>query len=185
MVAKIRQAIGDESQMFGPLAKLPKNIPISRDEFARLKIPTAHTTDFGFCVHDYTMMPCDQHADCINCNEHVCVKGDERKTVMIKRRLAEAQHLLARATAATSKGYYGADTWMKRHQKTVVRLTQLDEILDNPAVPVGAVIQLTNIPGGSRGIEQALEDRAALDGQPLSNHSDVSQQPRLGRAIND
>lgn len=185
MVAKIRQSIGDESQMFGPLAKLPKNIPISRDEFARLKIPTAHTTEFGFCVHDYTMMPCDQHADCINCNEHVCVKGDERKAAMVKRRLTEAQDLLARAEAATSEGYYGADRWMEHHQKTVVRLTQLAEILDNPAVPVGAVIQLADVPGVSRSTEQALEDRAALDGRPLPNPLAASRQPLLERPSND
>ncbi len=165
MVAKIRESIGDESHMFGPLAKLPKNIPISRDEFARLKIPTAHTTDFGFCVHDYTMMPCDRHADCINCNEHVCVKGDEGKAIMVKRRLQDAQELLVRAEAATVKGYYGADRWMEHHKKTVLRLIQLTEILDNPAVPTGSVIQLADVPIiSSTGVEQALEDRAALDG---------------------
>lgn len=165
MVAKIRESIGDESHMFGPLAKLPKNIPISRDEFARLKIPTAHTTDFGFCVHDYTMMPCERHADCINCNEHVCVKGDEGKAMMVKRRLQDAQELLARAEAATVKGYYGADRWMEHHKKTVQRLIQLTEILDNPAVPTGSVIQLVDVPIiSSTGVEQALEDRAALDG---------------------
>lgn len=185
MVAKIRQSIGNESQMFGPLAKLPKNIPISRDEFAKLKIPTAHTTDFGFCIHDYTMMPCDQHADCINCTEHVCVKGDERKAAMVKRRLTEAQELLARAEAATSEGYYGADRWMEHHQKTVIRLTQLAEILDNPAVPVGSVIQLADVPGVSRSIEQALEDRAALGGQSRPNLLAASRQPLLERPSND
>ena len=184
MVAKIRQSIGDESQMIGPLAKLPKNIPISRDEFARLKIPTAHTTDFGFCVHDYTMMPCDQHADCINCNEHICVKGDERKAAMVKRRLAEAQDLLARARAATLEGYYGADRWMEHHQKTVLRLTQLAEILDNPAVPVGAVIQLGDVSGGSRSIEQAFEDRTALDGKCPPSRIGGSRQPQLGQVSN-
>lgn len=165
MVAKIRESIGDESLMFGPLAKLPKSIPISRDEFARLKIPTAHTTDFGFCVHDYSMMPCDRHADCVNCNEHVCVKGDEGKNLMVKRRLQDAQELLVHAEVATLKGYYGADRWMEHHKKTVLRLTQLIEILDNPAVPVGSVIQLTDVPVVSWGIEQALEDRVAIDGR--------------------
>lgn len=185
MVAKIRQSIGDESQMFGPLAKLPKNIPISRDEFARLKIPTAHTTDYGFCIHDYTMMPCDQHGDCINCNEHVCVKGDERKGAMVKRRLAEAQDLLARAKAATSEGYYGADRWMEHHQHTVGRLMQLAEILDNPAVPVGAAIQLADVPGGGRSIEQALEERAALVGRPPPKLLATSRQPLRERRGND
>lgn len=166
MLAKIRQSIGNDSEMFGPLAKLPKNIPISRDEFARLKIPTAHTTDFGFCVHDYTMTPCELHADCINCNEHVCVKGDELKTAMIKRRLEETQDLLERAKAATKEGYYGADRWMEHHQKTVTRLKQLASILDDPAVPIGSVIQLSDIPIVTR-IQNAVEDRARLDGLPL------------------
>lgn len=178
MVAKIRESIGDESHMFGPLAKLPKNIPISRDEFARLKIPTAHTTDFGFCVHDYSMMPCDRHADCVNCYEHVCVKGDEGKTLMVKRRLQEAQELLAHAEAATLKGYYGADRWMEHHKKTVLRLTQLIEILDNPAVPVGSVIQLTDVPVVSWGIEQALEDRVAIDGRSPIKLLDIASRRR-------
>ena len=174
MVTKIRQSIGDGSQMFGPLARLPKNIPISRDEFARLKIPTAHTTDFGFCVHDYTMMPCEQYADCINCNEHVCVKGDDQKAAMVRRRLAEAQDLLARAEAAMTDGYYGADRWMEHHQKTVMRLTQLAAILDDASVPLGAVIQLSEIPTVTR-IQQALEDRAAEDGRPSTNLVAVSR----------
>ncbi|MDO3384282.1 integrase, partial [Gilvimarinus sp. SDUM040013] len=128
------------------LAKLPKKIPISRDEFARLKIPTAHTTDFGFCVHDYTMTPCERHADCINCNEHVCVKGDEGKTTEVRRRLEDAKQLLTRAEEAVTQGYYGADRWMEHHQKTVQRLIQLTEIFDNPAVAIGAVIQLADVP---------------------------------------
>lgn len=170
MVAKIRESIGDQTLMFGPLAKLPKNIPISRDEFARLKIPTAHTTDFGFCVHDYTMTPCERHADCVNCNEHVCVKGDEGKALMVKHRLLDAQKLLERAEAATVKGYYGADRWMEHHKKTVLRLTQLTEILDNPAVPIGAVIQLADVPIVSWSVEQALEDGVALDGRSAKTH---------------
>lgn len=167
MVAKIRESIGDQTLMFGPLATLPKNIPLSRDEFARLKIPTAHTTDLGFCVHDYTMMPCERHADCINCNEHICVKGDEEKTMRVRRRLEEAKQLLSRAEEAKTQGYYGADRWMEHHQKTVQRLIQLTDIFDNPAVAVGAVIQLADVPIFSwPEAEQALEDRGASDENP-------------------
>lgn len=164
MVTKIRVSIGDQTLMFGPLAKLPKNIPISRDEFARLKIPTAHTTDFGFCVHDYTMTPCEQHADCINCNEHVCVKGDENKNMRVRQRLEDAKQLLSRAEEAVTQGYYGADRWMEHHQKTVERLIQLTEIFDNPTVEIGAVIQLADVPTVSwPGVELGLEDQDASD----------------------
>ncbi|MBN0091555.1 integrase, partial [Pseudomonas aeruginosa] len=51
MLQKIRGAVGEE-QMFGSLAELPKKVMIRRDEFARLVIPTAHTTDLGYCIHD-------------------------------------------------------------------------------------------------------------------------------------
>ena len=182
IVAKIRESVGDQEHMFGPLSTLPKNMPISRDEFARLKIPTAHTTDFGFCVHDYTMMPCDRHADCINCNEHVCVKGDEGKTAMVKRRLQDAQNLLARAEAATVEGYYGADRWMEHHKKTVVRLIQLTEILESPAVPIGSVIQLADVPIVSWGIEQAIEDRAALVGHSTQKRIPPGKSRRIKRS---
>lgn len=184
IVAKIRESVGDQEHMFGPLSTLPKNIPISRDEFARLKIPTAHTTDFGFCVHDYTMMPCDRHADCINCNEHLCVKGDEGKTAMVKRRLQDAQNLLARAEAAEVEGYYGADRWMEHHKKTVIRLTQLTDILDNPAVPTGSVIQLADVPVVSWGIEQAIEDRATLVSHSAQKRIPVGKSSRIKRSEN-
>lgn len=168
MVLKIRESIGDEEQMFGPLAALPKNIPILRDEFARLKIPTAHTTDFGFCVHDYTMSPCQLHGDCINCSEQVCVKGDEIRTARVRARLVEAKELLASAENAVSEGYRGADRWMVHHRETVGRLTQLCAILDDPVVPIGAVIQLSNLSPLSR-IDQAAEARIALEDAPTDS----------------
>ncbi|MNH44100.1 hypothetical protein D3C79_1061650 [compost metagenome] len=53
---------------------------------------------------------------------------------------------------------------MEHHQKTVQRLIQLTEIFDNPAVAIGAVIQLADVPIVSwPGVEQALEDRGASD----------------------
>jgi hypothetical protein len=58
MLSQIREAVGNGRRMVGPLASLPKNDLIPREDFLRLKIPTAHTTEVGFCVHDYTMSPC-------------------------------------------------------------------------------------------------------------------------------
>lgn len=142
MLEKIRAAVGDDSQMFGPLAELPQRVMIRRDEFARLVIPTAHTTDLGYCVHDYTSSPCQLHADCINCADLVCVKGDAEKTAVLRLQLDEASSLLEKAQAAQSEGYAGGDRWAEHHSATVERLSQLVGIMDNPAVPDGSVIQL-------------------------------------------
>jgi hypothetical protein len=134
IVARIRTAVGDDTRMFGPLATGHRAALITRDEFARLKVPTAHTTDFGYCIHDYVMSPCQMHRDCLNCGEQVCVKGEAEKERRVREAHAEATRLLARA--------------------------ELD-ILDDPAVPPGAVIQLTPSDIPSR-LEQAAQARALL-----------------------
>lgn len=141
MLQKIRDAVGGD-QMFGPLAELPKKVLIRRDEFARLVIPTAHTTDLGYCVHDYTASPCQLHMDCIHCQDLVCVKGDSEKTAMLRQRLEEAKGLMDKAEAASGDGYLGSDRWLDHHRSAVDRLSQLCAIMDDPKVPNGSVIQL-------------------------------------------
>jgi hypothetical protein len=148
MLEKVRDALGDSSQMFGPLAEVPVNLPVSRDDFGRLRFPTAHTTDIGFCVHDYTMSPCEMHRDCVNCQDLVCVKGDVAKAERLRNRLAEAKRLLEHAEQARASDYAGSDRWMEHHRRTVERLTQLCVIMDSPDVPDGSCVQLGGRIGG-------------------------------------
>ena len=143
LVAQIRAAVGDDKRMFGPLAELPKSVLIPRDEFARLKVPTAHTTDFGYCIHDFVMSPCQIHRDCLNCDEQVCVKGDHVKEARIRLAHKEAAELLAGAELAASENGLGANRWVEHQRIAVARLDNLCAILDDPAVPKGAFIQLT------------------------------------------
>lgn len=89
LVKMIREV--DDGSMFGPLGELATKSPISRDEFLALKIPTAHVTELGVCIHDWTMLPCQKHRDCINCTEHFCIKGDIKKTAYIKDMLSVAE----------------------------------------------------------------------------------------------
>jgi len=144
IVEKIRHSIGDDSQMFGPLAELPQNLPVTREEFLQLKVPTAHTTDLGFCIHDYTMSFCEVHGDCIHCEDLVCVKGDKEKTKRLNLRLEEARQLQAKAMKALDEGYYGSDRWFEHHSSTVERLSQLCAIMDDSDVPSGTIIQLSS-----------------------------------------
>lgn len=143
MVQKIRDAIGDESIMFGPLAELSKKTLIPRDEFSRLVVPTAHTTDLGYCIHDYTMSPCQIHMDCINCTDLICIKGDAEKERRLRIQLDEAQSLMLQAEQASKEQYFGSDRWLDHHKNTVARLSELLSIMDDPKVPKGAVIQLS------------------------------------------
>jgi len=161
ILALVRGVVGDEQHMFGPLAKAHKAALIPRDEFARLKVPTAHTTEFGYCIHDFTMLPCQIHRDCINCDEQVCIKGDQVREANIRRHREETRTLLADAQAADAEKYAGANRWVEHQQITLARLDQLCSILDDPSVPAGSVIQPSGVIPASR-LRQAAAQRDRL-----------------------
>jgi hypothetical protein len=142
MLVKIREAVGDSSLMFGPLGSAPDRRLISRDEFAQLKVPTAHMTELGFCIHDFTMTPCEIHRDCINCEELVCIKGHCATNAEVRRQLDEARILLERAESAHGDGHYGTDRWVVHQRANVERLELLCSVLEDPSVPPGTFITL-------------------------------------------
>lgn len=162
VLAMVRAAIGDKSKIFGPLAHAPENALITRDQFAALRVLTAHTTDFGYCIHDFSMLPCQLHRDCLNCNEQICVKGDRMREQAIRRHRRETQALLDCAKEAHVEGAFGANRWVAHQSLTLARLDQLCAIMDDPAVPEGAIIQPAGLIPASR-LEQAAQQRQLRD----------------------
>lgn len=120
----------------------PQRNLIERPEFRGLGIPAAHTTEFGWCQHDFASEPCQMYADCINCEEQECVKGDAHKESNLQSLKDETEFLLDKARQALGEEEYGADTWVAHQTKTLDRVNQLLTILRNPFVPMGARIRL-------------------------------------------
>ena len=120
------------------------HIPISIQEFNTLEKGAVHVTEFGVCVHDFTMTPCDKYRDCLNCSEQVCIKGETEKFGRIKKRLEEVRAQFSAAEKAMKDGYAGADRWYEYHKNTLAHLEQLISILENPDVQDGAQIKLRN-----------------------------------------
>lgn len=160
VLARIEELKADNHDVSTQLVAQVRVNLLPRAKFAELKIQTAHTTDFGFCVHDFAMSPCQLHLDCVNCNEQVCVKGDELGEANARSRHKETAALLEEARAADAEGFYGASRWVHHQQLTLERLEQLIGILDDPRIQPGAVIRLTHIKPASR-LEQATEERVA------------------------
>lgn len=165
VLARIGELKAQDPQSAGQLAVQPRVSLLPRAKFAELSIQAAHTTDFGFCVHDYAMTPCQLHMDCLNCNEHVCVKGDEFGEISLLARLEETTSLLKAAHAAEIEGLHGASRWVQHQQRTLDRLVQLMNVLGDPRVQQGAVIRLTHVRTASR-LQQAAEDRASIPNRP-------------------
>lgn len=138
----IRHALPE--QINNSLTEIAVNPPVSRNEFMEIMYPCVHTTQFGFCVHDWQMLPCQKLSDCLACTEHVCIKGDTKKTERIRLQLKDAEAQLARDEDAIAVGELGADRWVTHNRKQVERLRQLVNILDDPAVAEGTIIQFHN-----------------------------------------
>jgi hypothetical protein len=159
--ARMKELVGDEGQSFGALVVQTRVNLVPRAKFAEMKIQAAHTTDFGFCAHDYAMSPCQLHLDCINCNDQVCLKGDECGEANVRSKYEETRVLLLEAEAAEADMAYGATHWVKHQQMALERLAQLIQIFDDRRVAIGAVIRLSHIKPASR-IEQAVNARKSV-----------------------
>jgi hypothetical protein len=159
VLARLRDGIGDEMKMSAPLARRREAAPIIRAQFKCAPGVAVHTTDFGYCIHDFAMLPCQLHRDCINCDEQVCVKGEEFRESNIRRYREENRAFLAEARAATADGVAGAGRWVEHQQATLARLDQLCAILDDPRVPAGAAIRPSVVPASR--LEQARLRRLA------------------------
>jgi len=143
IVQQIRDAIGNPDKSFGPIARLGRSNLITRDQISRLVVETVHTTDIGYCLHNFAASPCQLHLDCISCQEMVCIKGDKKAQDSLRLRLEESNTLLKQSQAAVDERFFGADRWLSHQMEVNKRYKQLHELLDNPNIPNGTVIQLS------------------------------------------
>lgn len=115
---------------------------VTRSEFKGLGLTAAHTTQYGWCEHDFASEPCQMYRDCVNCEEQECIKGETQKEANLRMLKSETEYLLKQAKEALSEEEYGADTWVKHQTLTLERVNALLSILEDPAVPAGARIRL-------------------------------------------
>jgi hypothetical protein len=147
-----------------PVIKNKKDIKLyARAEFKRLGVTVGHTTEFGYCIHDFAATPCQKHQECLDCNEQFCIKGDVEKEQNLRFERDELEHFVSIAEEAVAKEKYGADRWLARQQINLARAKELLGIIDDSRVPYGTAIRLTGLKNYSR-IEHArnIEKQAAL-----------------------
>ncbi|MGO7297130.1 hypothetical protein ACC718_09955 [Rhizobium ruizarguesonis] len=164
-VSQIRAAVRNGNAI-GPMFEAAKmrgvNPPVDRRDFIDAQIGSALVTDSGICVHDYSLLPCQSHCDCLGCSENVFVKGDAKHREKIEKRLAMADKQLQDALWAMGEEYYGADRWVVTHEKSIARMRQMLAIHDDPSIPDGTIINLAD---GSLDNEvlMAIRDRGDVD----------------------
>ena len=137
---------------------------IARKDFNGLGLPAAHTTEFGWCVHNFASEPCQMYRDCINCGEQVCIKGEAHKEANLRKLRTETQQLLSEAKKALADVEYGADLWVIHQSKTLERIDALLGILGDPSVPTGAEVRLNidSVPLITEGKTHSIKATKAL-----------------------
>ncbi len=129
---------------------------------------TAHTTEFGMCIASYISEPCTKYRDCLNCDEQVCVKGDDDKCERVRQRLKKEEKLLKMDKKAVDDGVQGALRFYESRALTVERAKELISMFEDPNIEDGSLIKLTNLNNAS------LLDRAM----------DINGRKRLPNIIN-
>lgn len=121
--------------------------PVSCSDLDLVPRGANHITLWGTCEHDFLFSPCEKFGDCLNCNEHHCIKGagtdDQGRLSRIKDVLGEVETEYEGAQAAYDAGYPGAQQWQQSQSLYRDRLRQLVRILEDDSVPDGAVVRLT------------------------------------------
>jgi hypothetical protein len=145
-----------------PLAEIAEQvaakIPMTRQEFNTLAIPTAHITEYGFCIHDFTMSPCQKFRDCLNCTEQVCIKGD-RRIKSLKEHHVLIKTLRDKSAQEIEESTAGAERWYEIQDLTEKRVGELIDIMEDPTIANGAIIKLKNDNEFSP-LRRAIEARA-------------------------
>ena len=101
-----------------------------------------HTTEFGLCTHSYIDEPCLKYRNCLNCTEHVCIKGDDEKKKRLQDRLRKEKILWAKDEEAVSKNITGAKVWLEMRELTIKRCEQMIALLDDPNILDGTPLSL-------------------------------------------
>jgi hypothetical protein len=133
----------ETNAMRGPMpqvvAKLP---PAERESFIKARINTAHLTDIGACVQDWSLAPCPKHGSCASCGDHLVIKGNPAHKARAERLLAEHQAMLAQSKSEMDEGTYGASDWVKHNEKMVDGLIKTIAVHEDQDIPVGTVVQV-------------------------------------------
>ena len=111
-----------EGKLAGPKASMYFELPSAkRDRYLDGEVQAVHFTALGLCLHDFAVMPCPYHLNCVRgCADYLRVKGNESE----RRHLIQIQQSTERALAS-AKARAGApnggvaEPWIRHCKETL------------------------------------------------------------------
>jgi len=154
----------DEGRLFGEILAFTPKEPLYLHEVERQieelgMLMAIVVTEYGICRNNFVQSPCDYHLDCLNCRNHICIKGLPVRTENIRKRLALQEKALSLARVALENGDYGVEDHIQNTlEPNAQRLRAIVTILDDPRFKLGTEILLANCPS-NHPITKALQLR--------------------------
>lgn len=156
-LAEKARAMMNAGQMKGAMVDMAERLPpVDRAQFLDAQIATAHTTDLGMCVNDWSLAPCHHHGSCADCCDHLVVKGDATQRSRAETLLAETDFILAKAREEVAEESYGASNWVAHQERMKAGLRAILAVHDDPDLPDGTLVQ-ANPTGALRGPQRTLD----------------------------
>ena len=131
---------------------------LSRKDALSYELGSTHITRYGICRHDYALTPCPKDKDCINCGEHVFVKGNKAQVLEAQEQIALLKRALKLAEEALAEGRYGAQRWVNLNKPKLERWELALTLLTDPETPNGTLITMPKpeVSQCKTGIAQAI-----------------------------
>ena len=94
------------------------NDPVEKGTFLETFVNVAHFTDFGVCLHDYSLDPCQHHLNCVSgCGEFARTKGDQEERKKLRELRVFTARELELAKKAVQEDEFNADAWVNHNQR--------------------------------------------------------------------
>ena len=126
-------------------------------------------TEFGECKHSYIDQPCLKHRDCVNCNELICIKGDEERLARLEEQYKKQKLLLKGDKLALDEGVPNAEQWYRRRLLTVARCEELIKWLKSDKTKIGDRIKISDAEEVTH-LDRALEANGKKRMPKIENH---------------
>lgn len=137
------RAMAESGEVVGQIARTREALPLAnRAEFMKTQVATAHVTEIGLCVHDWSLVPCAVHGDCAGCVEHIVEKGNPKQKVEAQRQLDEVEAMLVKAETEDREGTYGASRWVSAHRRRRDDLQAVIAVHGDESTPDGTMVHL-------------------------------------------
>lgn len=134
--------IGVEGPIKAKAESIAKENMISYREALSSEIKSIHITRYGICRHDWALTPCPKDKDCINCGDHLFMKGEEKHLNEAIYQLELHEKAVHSAKQALDDNRPGAKRWLENNEPKLFRWKLAVEKLTDSSIPDRTLISL-------------------------------------------